>query len=238
MPFQERKMATSAEIEAEAREILRASHEVREGYSIPVPEDIPYGAVAKKFRASVLSIDIRNSSGLLSLGDLHAGKVHKAFLRVCALAVRRFDGEIRSFNGDGLLAMWKANQKAELTNPVRAAMGIKWMVAEQLRDVFHKYNFDFGIGLSLGDITSLRAGVQRIDGGNDLLFLDESINKSVVIAKQARAPNHVECTEHFYNNLLDEARIGADRNNMWRDGVTKWKNGDFRTRLTSYYWKF
>lgn len=231
-------MATASEIEQDAREILRASYEVKEGSSIPAPEDVPYGHAAKRFKASVLSIDIRNSSGLLSHGDLHAGKVHKAFLRICAQTVLRFDGEIRAYNGDGLLALWKANSKEELTSPVRAAMGIKWMICSKMHDMFQKYNFDFGLGLSWGEITALRAGVPRVDGGNDLIFLDEAINKAVVIAKQARSPNHVECTHVFYSNLLDVALLDGSRTNMWRDGTVTWKNGNFRTKLTSHHWEF
>jgi hypothetical protein len=133
----------------------------------------------------------------------------------------------------------RRSTKDQLTKPVRAAMGIKWLITQKLSDLFiKKYSFDFGIGLSWGNITSFRAGIPYVEGGNDLVFVDRSINEAVVIAKQAKSPDHIETTVTFYDNLVDKARIGSDKNNMWRDGNVKWKNGDFTSKLTSYHWEF
>lgn len=225
-------------IEVESRKILTAAYTTVESQSIPHPQDVPYGPQLKKFKASVFSIDIRNSSSYLSEGDTKSGKIHKAFLRICAQTVHNFGGEIRTFNGDGLLVFWEANLKSELTNPVRAAMGIKWMVTEKMKDLFiDKHHFNFGIGLSWGEVSAFRAGIQYVEGGNDLIFLDRSINEAVVIAKQAGAPYHVECTTTFYDNLEKEGRF-ADGRAMWKDGLVRWKNGDFKTKISDFYWSF
>lgn len=233
-------MATEAEkIETDTRKILSDSYEISKSDSIPSPDDVPYGKVAKRFKASVFAIDIRNSSKYLSEGDTKSGKLHKAFLRVCAATIYHFDGEIRSFNGDGLLAMWTSNYKSQVTPAVKAAMGIKWLLKEKMKDLFvDKYNFDFGIGLSWGEITSFRAGVERVEGANDLVFIDRSINEAVVISKQANAPVNIECTMPFYNSLEDEARLDNKQQNMWKPGKVEWKNGNFESRLTTYHWAF
>jgi adenylate cyclase len=230
---------SSQEIETEARQILGAKYVIADASTIPSPKEVAYGAVGKKFKASVFSIDIRNSSQYLSSGDLQSGKIHKSFLKICAETIHWFDGQVRSFNGDGLLAFWEANTQDQLTKPVRAAMGIKWLITEKLSDLFiKKHSFDFGIGLSWGNITCFRAGAPYVEGGNDLVFVDRAINEAVVIAKQANSPNHIESTVTFYNNLQDGAKIGSDKKNMWKDGNVKWKNGDFVSKLTSYHWEF
>lgn len=227
------------QIVRDAGAILDSRYEITETDNIPDPEDIAYDGAAKRFTASVFSIDIRNSSGLLVReGDAQSGKIHKAFLRICATTIHHFDGEIRLFNGDGLLAFWNAQKQSQLTNPVRAAMGIKWLIATELKDrLVEKYGLDFGIGLSWGVITSFRAGIERVEGANDLVFLDQAINRAVVISKQAKSPYHIECTLDFYGNLENEAKF-ADQKEMWMDGLVKWKYGDFKSKLTSYYWEF
>jgi hypothetical protein len=233
-------MADAKTIEEDTRLIFNSKYSIVDTNSIPKTEDIRYWGEAKKFKASVMSIDIRNSSALLlQEGDFKSGKIHKAFLRVCSATINYFDGDIRSFNGDGLMAFWPANQKAELTQVVRAAMGIKWLITHKMKDQFvDKYKLDFGIGLSWGIVTSMRVGIEKVVGANDLAFIDRSINQSVVISKQAKSPGHIECTTDFYGNLLDEAKFDGDKKNMWADGVVRWKHGDFKSRLTTYHWGF
>ena len=118
-------------------------------------------------------------------------------------------------------------------------IGCPLSLIDGLRDQFvDKYKLDFGIGLSWGIITSMRVGIEKIEAANDLAFIDKSINQSVVISKQAKSPVHIECTTDFYDNLLDAAKLDGEGKNMWGDGAVKWKHGDFKSHLTTYYWSF
>jgi adenylate cyclase len=218
-------MSLADDIKTNVADYLAGDYEVTEGRVLPSVEDVPFGKVAKKMNLCVLYIDLRHSTDLLFLHNKQtAGKIHKAFLYTVSAVIRNFGGQIRSFNGDSVLAFWPASYKTEITSCVRAAMTAKWLLGVELSPLFEGYEkLDFGIGVDWGEV-----------------FIGRCVNFAVAIGEQARGPNHVEISQITYSNLEDAAVRGTQDGqevDMWRDGIVNWQGKDNGTKLTSWYWK-
>lgn len=233
-------MTLSDEIHESVRDILKGDYEVQEARVIPEPRDVPHGKVAKKIKLVALVIDIRDSTGLLEIHEKQtAGKIHKAFLNACARLVQHNDGYIRSFRGDGLLALWPASPNG-CDRAVRAAMQMKFLLDVKLKEEFSRYRaIDFGIGIDIGDAFIVRAGVARDENANDLVFISEAVNYAVHVADQAKGPNHVEICIQVYKELSDDCRLGKDSGggsvDMWTDCKVFWRGSDQHTKCTTWY---
>ncbi len=235
-------MALFDEIQATVADYLKGDYEVIDAKTIPSVEDVPFGKTAKKMKLCAFYIDLRHSTDLLFLHDKQtAGKIHKSFLHVVCSVVRQFNGYIRSFNGDGLLAFWPAFYKSEITACVRAAMTTKWLLDVELSPMFEKYDkLDFGIGIDWGEVLITRAGLPREPNNNDLIFMGRCVNFAVAIGEQAKQPYHVEISTNTYANLDDVALYGpkdGTKVDMWKPGVIQWQGSEYKTKITAWYMK-
>ena len=193
-----------------------------------------------KINMCSFSIDLRRSSDLLFLHRKQtAGKIHKAFLTVVTETVLHNKGVIRNFQGDGLLAFWPATSKKEVSLAVKAALTITWLINIKFFSYFNKYSeLDFGIGIDLGEVFVVRAGVDKKANDNDLVFIGKSVNLAVAIAKQAKDPFHIEISEATYKKLLKTQKLGLDDRgdelDIWEEGQVNWNDQEFDTYLTSW----
>ena len=229
-------------LENTVRDYLSGDYEVTETDTIPSIEQVAFGKKAKKIKLCAFCIDMRKSSDLLTVHNKQTcGKIHKAFLTVVSQIVIDRGGEIRSFNGDGLLAFWPAKSQTDIGRAVEAAMKIKWLLDIQLSPLFEQYEkIDFGIGIDWGDVYIVRAGISRNSNNNDLVFIGACVNFATAIANQTKGPDHVEISKSTYDNLPKECIFGKKDGqdvNMWKDGMAKWKGTSYPTKITSWYWK-
>lgn len=229
------------DLENKVREYLEGDYEVSETETIPSVDNVPFGKKAKKMKLCAYCIDIRKSTELLTVHQKQtSGKIHKAFLAIASRVVLENKGEIRSFNGDGLLAFWPAQYKSQISTAVKCAMTTKWLIDIKLSSLFEKYvKLDFGIGIDWGEVYIMRAGIPRNANNNDLVFIGKCVNYATAIANQAEGPNHIEISEITYNNLEEEYIYGdsnGEKVNMWGDGSVEWKDNTHTTKLTNWYW--
>lgn len=229
------------DLENKVRDYLAGDYEVTETKTIPSVDNVPFGNNAKKMQLCAYCIDLRKSSELLTVHQKQtSGKIHKAFLAVASKVVLENGGEIRSFNGDSLLAFWPAYYKNQITTAVKAAMITKWFLDIRLSPLFERYEkIDFGIGIDWGDVYIVRAGIPRDTNNNDLVFIGKCVNFATAIANQAHEPYHVEISKVTYDNL--ENRIygvsNGEKVDMWKDGAVEWKDENHITKITSWYTK-
>ncbi len=185
-------------------------------------------------------IDLRNSTELLTIHQKQtSGKIHKAFLTIASRVVLENGGEIRSFNGDGLLAFWPAYNRSQISTAVKCAMTTKWLLDIKLSTFFEKYEkLDFGIGIDWSEVYILRAGISRNANNNDLVFIGKCVNFATTIANQAKSPYHVEISLAVYNKLEDNWAYGdsnGEKVNMWKDGIVEWKEDKYDSKITKWY---
>lgn len=230
------------EIEDKVKDYLNGDYEITEVKSIPSIKDVPFGKKALKMKLCAYCIDLRKSTELLTIHQKQtSGKIHKAFLAVASKVVLEHGGEIRSFNGDGLLAFWPADSKRQISNAIKAAMITKWLLDVKLSPYFEKYEkLDFGIGIDWTYVYIMRAGIPRNIDNNDLIFIGKCVNYATAIANQAKSPIHIEISENIYEMLEDEVLYGQQngkRVDMWKDGTVEWKGEKHKSKFTNWYWK-
>jgi len=228
------------DLENKVRDYLDGDYEITETETIPSVENVPFGKKAKKMKLCAYCIDIRNSTELMTIHQKQtSGKIHKAFLAIAARVVLENGGEIRSFNGDGLLAFWPAYKKNQISTAVKCAMTTKWLLHTKLSPQFEKYQkIDFGIGIDWGDVYILRAGIPRNSNNNDLVFIGKCVNYATAIANQAKDPYHVEISTIAYDNLEEDWIIGKSNGqnvNMWNDGTIKWRGDTHKSKITNWH---
>jgi class 3 adenylate cyclase len=228
------------DLENKVQEYLDGDYEVTETQTIPSVDNVPFGKKAKKMQLCAYCIDLRKSSDLLTIHQKRtSGKIHKAFLAVASKVVLEYGENIRSFNGDSILAFWPASYISQISKAVEAAMITKWFLDIKLSPLFEKYEkIDFGIGLDWGEVYIVRAGIPRDTNNNDLVFIGKCVNFATAIANQAHAPYHVEISEVTYKNLTDDRIYGVSNGaevNMWKDDKVEWNGKKYDSKITTWH---
>ena len=165
--------------------------------------------------------------------------IHKSFLTIATKIITENGGQLRSFNGDSVLAFFPGQFKTDIETAVKTAFQLKWALDIKLSKYFEQFSkLDFCIGIDWGDVLIVRAGLPKNDNNHDLVFLGMCVNYATAIANQGYGPNHIEISSVTHSNLSENWIYGTSNNvkqNMWTDGKVKWKEKEYNTKCTSWY---
>lgn len=234
-------MGYISDLEDKIKEYTQGEYEIIETSTIPSPENVAFGKKAYKMNLTAFCIDLRKSTDLLVIHDEETcGKIHKAFLTIASKIIIENGGQLRSYNGDSVLAFWPADYKSELESAVRAAFQLKWALNTKFAKYFEPYSkLDFGIGIDWGTVYIIKAGLPRNTNNNDLVFLGMCVNYANMIANQGYGPSHIEISTKTFANLTDIWLYGNNNQgqkvNMWTDGTINWKGKEWKTKCTSWH---
>jgi class 3 adenylate cyclase len=233
-------MAYIKELEDKITDYMNGDYEIIETSTIPSPADVPFGKKGYKLKLTAFCIDLRKSTDLLRIHDKETcGKIHKSALTITSKIISVNHGQIRSFNGDSVLAFFPAQSKWDIENTVMTAFQLKWALDVKFSNFFEPYSkLDFCIGIDWGDVYIVRAGLPKNDNNNDLVFLGMCVNYAAAIANQGHGPKHIEISSDTYQNLTDTWLYGTNngvKQNMWTDGKVNWKGKVWNTKCTSWY---
>ena len=234
-------MSYIEDLEVKIKGYLNGDYEIIETDVIPSPEDVAFGNKAYKINLTAFCIDLRKSTDLLRIHDRETcGKIHKAFLTIASKIIIENGGQLRSFNGDSILAFWPGNYNSEIESAVSAAFQLKWALDIKFAKYFESYSkLDFGIGIDWGIVYIIKAGLPRNSNNNDLVFLGMCVNYACMIANQAGSPHHIEISKSSYDNLTENWVFGknsmGNKVDMWINGTINWKEKIWNTKCTSWY---
>ena len=217
-------MPNKEEIVKEVDNFFSGDYEITEGTVIPDVDDLKLGKYAKSLDLAMLFIDIRESTKIVDNSHrLTAARMYKSFLWGVAQIARMNGGELRSFNGDGVLIAFIGDLKR--TNAAKAALQMSWFVQKVLRPKMESYfennqelkdlEFDFGIGIDVGKVLVVRGGI-RGDNNNDLVWVGNATNYAVKLSSLSNDGYHVYIAEDVYKNMYESSRLGGDpKRDMW-----------------------
>ncbi len=244
-------MGLKQDITDKVKEILETNFTITDVDYVPEIADpkLTFNNGGLKFEATTLYIDMRDSTKVLNNHNKSTiAKIHKAYLHTTVKIAKSLGGEVRSFNGDSVLAFFQGTTKNSLSNAVKAAMKIKYMIASSesgINALLAKYSaVDFGIGLDDGKILCTKVGVGGDNNTKDLIWIGNAINKAVIISDECRSPKHIGISSYVYNNLNDEVKY-VTRKNYWgqEESVDIWNpyyvmyNGErHKFYKTTYHW--
>lgn len=194
-------MGFKEDIEKSAEDFFDGTYEVTKGTVVPDVKDLPFAKVGRELELAMLFVDVRESTKMVDgFRRTTAAKMYKAFIWGVAKTARHNNGELRSFNGDGVLVAFIGDSKR--TNAAKAALQMVWYCREVLRPklqaLFEKNSelqdlkFDFGIGVAVGTVLVVRGGI-RGENNNDLVWVGNATNYSVKLSSLSSDPYNVHC---------------------------------------------
>lgn len=209
---------------------------------------LTFGNKGLRFEATTLFIDMRGSTDVLNKHNRSSmAKIYKCYFHTIVTIAKSLGGEVRSFNGDGMLVFFPGTSKHTLNNAVKAAMKMKYMLSidEGVKKKMDTYSSpDFGIGIDYGKILCTKVGIAG-NNNRDLVWVGNAVNKSVKIGDKQMAPNHIGISKYVYDNLIDEVKFSKRKTQWGEETVNMWEevsydlryNGQLETYYrTTYYW--
>ncbi|MBM3210343.1 adenylate/guanylate cyclase domain-containing protein [Candidatus Saccharibacteria bacterium] len=235
-------MSLLIELQSEVNSFTSGNYTTVNKQGIPYPQDIPLGNQAAVLEATTLFVDVRQSSDITnSFRRQTAAKMMKAYFAGAVRIINQNNGQVRSFNGDGMLAIFIGASKDD--HAVKAAMQLKYFVNNILEPKFRSYfannmgalggalNFSIGIGIDEGTIYAVRVGIK---GTNDVAWIGRCTNTS---AKLSGVADAIAITDSVYKKLSN-TRIFSNGVHMWSGEVRQFFGGVERIiRATTYHWK-
>ena len=237
-------------IEDKVKEIIDGGFDVTDVTSVPDLEDsrLTFGNKGLRFTATVLYIDMRGSTKILNKHNrTSVAKLHSAYFHTIVTIAKSLGGEVRSFNGDGMLVFFQGTTKTTLSNAVRAAMKMKYMLTSPestVKTKMEKYSsLDFGIGLDYGKILCTKVGISGTNN-RDLVWVGNAVNKSVKLGDTRHSPNHIGISSIVYSNLDDDVKFhkedsifgGKVKVDMWESDWMTYNDETQKYHYTNYQW--
>jgi class 3 adenylate cyclase len=194
----------------------------RDGRIVPETGKVGYDE-AVKLDGTWLYCDLLDSSGLVAAsGKPTVGKVIRLFLDSTVRIMRQNGGEIRSFDGDRVMAIFVGDGRFDTA--VKTAMQVKWACNTLLQPAIEKkypslVKADWKVrpasGIASGETLIVRGGVRKLD--NDLVSIGVAPNLAAKLSDVRNETNvrHVRIDAATYKGLTDKGRLSDKKTDMW-----------------------
>jgi class 3 adenylate cyclase len=220
-------MALKDELIKNVDEIIAARWQERDGRVVPESKDVAFLGSAVKLEATFLYADLADSTSLARQVRQIAAEVFQCFLSTASRIIKAEGGEIRSFDGDRVMAVFMGNHKN--TVAARCALKINWafskIVKPKILDAYgpklSNYTLSYGSGLDVGEVWAIRGGVRN---DSDLVWVGRAPNLGAKLSG-IRDGYATHITKAVYDALNDSSKLGGDpRRSMWEQ--TRWSDQD------------
>lgn len=188
-----------------------------------------------------LYVDMRGSSSYTDEHRLHTiTKIYKAYHHCMVECIKESNGNVRSFDGDRVLAVFSGNRK--VNNAIECAMkmvGCKYDVLQpKIKAAFSNDSFSLGVGISTGNTMVSKAGVGYDKNNRDLIWIGNPPNLGAKLSDEADSPYSIYICKDTFGKLLEDNRYttkdGA-KIDMWTKTTFKFKNDTIDIYKTGYY---
>jgi class 3 adenylate cyclase len=204
------------------------SYTITSGTVIPNVTDIEFGKKGREIDVAMLFIDIRESTKIVDgFRRRTAARMYKSFLSGVSKIARANSGELRSFNGDGVLVVFIGETKR--TNAAKAALQMSWFCKNILKPKVEAYfennnqlkdlEFDFGIGIDVGKVLVVRGGI-RGENNNDLVWVGNATNYAVKLSSLSSGNYHLWISDEVYKYMNESSKLGGNsKSEMWEKRI-------------------
>jgi class 3 adenylate cyclase len=191
---------------------------------------------------------LREASGILHKhSEVTLAKIRIAYFYLIAEIASTLGGVVRQAHDNGLYVFFQGTTQDTLNSAVKAAMKIKYMLANdysKVKKVFENYNAaNFSIGIDDGTILCVKLGSEQSPLGG-LVWSGQVLNIATEIANNLEAPNHIGISELVHYNLTDAVKYNKSRDKLgnerqieiWRPASFEYNNGIQKYYHTSFFW--
>ena len=201
-------MAFGDDLNSEVVKILRERWTTRNGRVVPNSEDLKLGNDVDTLEGTVLYADLDDSTTLVdTMKPLFAAEIYKCFLACADRIVRSEGGEITSYDGDRIMAVFIGDAKESVA--ARTALKINFAVQEIISPAIRNqypnthYSLKHVVGIDTSNLFIARTGIR---GADDLVWVGRAANCAAKLSAQ-RGPA-TQITTEVYEMLSDNSKIG------------------------------
>jgi adenylate cyclase len=211
-------MGISDDVKAGVDGVLNPAWSKRNGNVVPATEDIVLRDGAVNIDATYLYADLAKSSVLgQKINNEVAAKIIRSYLNAATRILKNYGGEIRSFDGDRVLAIFIGDSKN--TKAARSALALNWAVQEVLRPKFearwsnlsNTWTANHGVGIDTGEAMLVRGGVRN---HNDLISIGAAPNVAAKLS-ELRATPDIYITKAVYDKIEAGKKTSKSGQSMW-----------------------
>lgn len=204
-------MALPETLSTEVENILEIKWDERSGNVIPDTNDIALKDGAVKIEATFLYADLAGSSVLAKKCPWETtAKIIRTYLDTAVRIIRHHGGEIRSFDGDRVMGIFKGDSPN--TSAVNCARKIDWVV-ENLINPKAKAKFKsiqnnniqikHCVGIDASEVRAVRSGIRN---NNDLIWIGKATGFAAKLSDIREYPYSVYISQDCYKKLADTAK--------------------------------
>jgi len=229
-------MGLAEDISAAVTKVVCSDWNSRKGTAVPSTDTVPLGNGAVEVNAVYLYADLADSTGLArDFNRTTAAKVIRAYLDATCRVIRSCGGEIRSFDGDRVMAIFMGSAKN--TAAADCALKINHVVTRIVRPKVEAnlssiktqgFQVKHCVGVDTGKALIVRGGVR---GHNDLVSIGRAPNVAAKLSDVRQGNYHSYITQDVFNGMLDSAKYSGENKLMWDGPYTREVGGQ---KITVY----
>ena len=165
-----------------------------------------------------------------------AAEIYKAYLSCAAKVIRSECGEITSYDGDRIMAVYIGDSKN--SSAARSALKINYTVTKIINPLLKKhyptknYSVKQVVGIDTSELFIARTGIR---GSNDLVWVGRAANYAAKLCSlSSNYPSGI--TKAVYDKLNKSVKYSDDGNEtpMWKK--TTWNDMNGMTIYRSTWW--
>lgn len=237
-------------IEEQVKKIIEESFEVEDISEVPDLNDerLIFGNKGLSFEATVVYVVLRQTAHIVNKhSEITLAKIRIAYFYLIAEIVNSLGGVVRQANDDGVYVFFPGTTQDILNCAVKAAMKIKYMLANdysRVKKILESYDAaDFAIGIDDGTVLCVKLGDNQSPLGG-LVWSGQALNIAVEIADKLVAPDHIGISELVYCNLTEAVKYNQPKEihdnkrpiEIWRLASFEYNNVPQNYYHTSFFW--
>lgn len=227
-------MPLKEDLENKVAQIFGEQWTERNGQVVPDASDLKLNNDAVKLDGVVLYADMSESTKLVNRKNaFFAAEVYKTYLHCAAKVIRAEGGEITSYDGDRIMAVFIGDSKN--TSAARAALKINYtrlyIVNPAITKQYPKSDqvVRHTVGIDSCKLFIARTGIR---GSNDLVWVGRAANHAAKLCELSnKYPTRI--TKEVYDNLHSSV-INSNGESMWEQ--VNWTNMDRTIYRSTWYW--
>lgn len=238
------------EIEEQVKKIIEGAFEIEDVEEVPNLEDprLIFGSKGLGFEATVVYVEMRGSRQIIDKhNEITLAKIRIAYFYLVAEIVIPLGGVVRQAHDDGVYIFFQGTTQDTLNSAVKAAMKIKYMLANEyskVRKLLESYDaVNFVIGVDDGSVLCVKMGNQQSPLGG-LVWSGKALHLAVEIAEKLVAPNHIGISELVHYNLTEAVKYNKLKDKFGNSRLNEiWRPASFETNdtvqkyyHTSFFW--
>ena len=205
-------------IESSVSSIFNEPWNITDGTVVPETADVVMKNGGRRVDATYLYADLAGSSKLAhTMSKETTARIIRAYINSAVRILRHKGGEIRSFDGDRVMAIFMG--KSKNNDAVRAALAINWAVEcviapavkRKWSAVSKRYTIGHGIGIDTGEALIVRGGARE---NNDLISIGDAPNDAAHLSDYRGWS--INITQAVYDKLTDSQKLLPNGQNFWQ----------------------